>query len=215
LSTIARLSCEAVGVSIETERMTLRRFTVDDADDLVALDLDPAVRRFVEDGEPVTRDSALATIEHWRRFEGTPYFGFWAAIENESERFLGWFHFRAHEGAPADEPELGYRLVSSAWGKGYGTEGSIALIHHGFANTAITRVYAETMAVHVGSRRVMEKVGMRLVREFHSDWPVRMEGDEHGDVEYAVTRAEWESSRPLRGGEAGEVDLSGLAAGPG
>ena len=98
--------------------------------------------------------------------------------------------------------------MSSAWGKGYGTEGSIALIHHGFANTAITRVYAETMAVHVGSRRVMEKVGMRLVREFHSDWPVRMEGDEHGDVEYAVTRAEWESLRPLRGGEAGEVDLA-------
>ena len=125
-----------------------------------------------------------------------PYFGFWAAIENGTGRFLGWFHFRAREGAPADEPELGYRLVSSAWGKGYGTEGSIALIDHGFANTPITRVYAETMAINIGSRRVMEKAGMRLIREFHSDWPVRIEGDEHGDVEYAITRAEWESSRP-------------------
>ena len=41
-------------VSIQTERMTLRRFTVDDADVLLELDLDPAVRRFVEDGEPAT-----------------------------------------------------------------------------------------------------------------------------------------------------------------
>ena len=43
---------------------------------------------------------------------------------------------------------------------------------------------------------------MRLIREFHSDWPVRIDGDEYGDVEYAITRAEWESSRPVRG-EAG------------
>ena len=182
-------------MSIETERMTLRRFTLDDADELLALDLDPAVRRFVEDGEPVNRDAARATIEHWRRYQDTPCFGFWAAIENETGRFLGWFHFRAHEGAPADEPELGYRLVSSAWGKGYGTEGSIALIDRGFANTPITRVYAETMAVHIGSRRVMEKAGMRLIREFHADWPVRIPGDELGDVEYAITRDEWEAAR--------------------
>lgn len=32
---------------------------------------------------------------------------FWAAIENETGRFLVRFHFRAHEGAPAGEPELG------------------------------------------------------------------------------------------------------------
>jgi RimJ/RimL family protein N-acetyltransferase len=53
-------------------------------------------------------------------------------------------------------------------------------------------VYAETMAVNRGSRRVMEKSGLRLVRTFHQSWPDRIEGDEHGDVEYALTRAEWE-----------------------
>jgi RimJ/RimL family protein N-acetyltransferase len=47
------------------------------------------------------------------------------------------------------------------------------------------------MAVHTGSRRVMEKAGMRPVRTFHADWPDRIPGDEHGDVEYAITREEW------------------------
>jgi hypothetical protein len=33
---------------------------------------------------------------------------------------------------------------------------------------------------------------MRIVRTFHQDWPYPIPGDEHGDVEYAITREEWE-----------------------
>jgi RimJ/RimL family protein N-acetyltransferase len=79
------------------------------------------------------------------------------------------------------------------WGRGYGTEGSRALIDKGFAEYGIDRVHAETMTVNIGSRRVMEKAGLRYVRTFDADWPVRIPGDEHGDVEYAITRAEWEA----------------------
>jgi len=44
------------------------------------------------------------------------------------------------------------------------------------------------MAVHTASLRVMEKkAGLR----FEQQWPVRIDGDEHGDVEYALTREEW------------------------
>lgn len=45
-------------------------------------------------------------------------------MEKRTGEFLGWFHFRPAEGADLDEAELGYRLRVSAWGKGYGTEGS-------------------------------------------------------------------------------------------
>ena len=62
---------------------------------------------------------------------------------------------------------------------------------YAFADLGARRVVAECMAVHTASRRVMEKAGLRLVRAFHQDWPVRIEGDEHGDVEYALTREEW------------------------
>ena len=54
------------------------------------------------------------------------------------------------------------------------------------------RVYATTMVVNVASRRVMEKAGLRFVRTFRQPWPYRIEGDEQGDVEYALSRAEWE-----------------------
>jgi RimJ/RimL family protein N-acetyltransferase len=48
------------------------------------------------------------------------------------------------------------------------------------------------MAVNTGSRRVMEKAGLRFVKSFHAEWPDVIEGSDEGDVEYALTKAEWE-----------------------
>jgi RimJ/RimL family protein N-acetyltransferase len=153
------------------------------------------VRRFVEDGTPVTREEAMSTIAHWvRHHEQSQLFGFWAAVEKETGAFLGWFHLRPRPDGPPAEPELGYRLVRSAWGRGLATEGSRALVDRAFATPGVARVVAETMAVHTASRRVMEKSGLRLVRAFVADWPVRIDGDEHGDVEYAITRDDWDAA---------------------
>lgn len=181
-------------VFLETERLTLRRFTAADVDDLYDLDGDPEVMRFITGGRPTPReeiedDILPAFLGYYERFAG---FGFWAATRRSSGEFLGWFHLRPAEGSPADEPELGYRLKRSAWRKGYATEGSRALIHKGFTELGARRVSAETMVVNAASRRVMEKAGMTLVRTFHQSWPYPIEGDEHGDVEYALTKAEWE-----------------------
>ena len=184
-----------VEVFLHTERLILRRFMMDDADLLVELYNDSDVMRYINPVVPVTREEILeedlpAFLSYYERFDG---YGFWAAIEKESGRFLGWFHFRPGEGAGPLEPELGYRLHRFAWNQGYATEGSRALIDKGFAELGVERVNAETMAVHIGSWRVMEKAGLRFVRTFHAEWPVRIPGDEHGDVEYAIDRAQWES----------------------
>ena len=181
-------------IFVETERMVLRRFADDDVDRLVELDSDPEVMRFITGGKPTSRDEIETEIlPHFLAYyERCPGFGFWAAIEKATGEFLGWFHFRPPKGGRTEEPELGYRLRRSAWGRGFATEGSRALIEKGFRELGVERVYAETMAVNMASRRVMEKAGLRLVRTFHQPWPHPIEGDEHGDVEYALTRKEWE-----------------------
>ena len=181
-------------VFLETKRLQLRQFTLDDVDLLVELDGDPRVMRYITGGAPTPRseiegDFIPAFLGYYRKFPG---YGFWAAIEKTSNEFLGWFHYRPAPGDPLDQPELGYRLRCAAWGKGYATEGCRALIAKGFAEFEVQRVVASTMAVNAASRRVMERSGMRLVRSFVADWPVSIPGDEHGDVEYAITRSEWE-----------------------
>ena len=185
----------AVHVFLETERLVLRRFTEDDVDNLVELDGDPEVMRFITGGrttprEEIRDDFLPAFLGYYERYPG---YGFWAAVEKSTGEFLGWFHFRPPpDGGLANEPELGYRLRRSAWGKGYGTEGSRALIDKGFAELGARRVFAQTMAVNTASRRVMEKAGLTFVRTFHQDWPYKIDGDEHGDVEYALLKDDWE-----------------------
>jgi RimJ/RimL family protein N-acetyltransferase len=181
-------------VFLETERLLLRRFTSADVDNLVELDSDPDVMFFINGGRPTPREEIERDVlpRFPRYYRDGGQLGFWAAVEKSSGAFLGWFHFRAGKDGPPDEPELGYRLRKAAWGKGYATEGSRALIDHGFREQRVQRVTAETMVVNVRSRRVMEKCGLTLVRTFHQEWPDRIPGDEHGDVEYALTRADWE-----------------------
>jgi RimJ/RimL family protein N-acetyltransferase len=188
----------AMQVFLETERLILRRLTEADVDNLCDLDSDPAVMRFLNGGTPTPRDLIQREIlprflRYYDRFDG---YGFWAAIEKLTGEFLGWFCLHPAEGRDPDDVELGYRLRQAAWGKGYGTEGARALIHKAFTELGVRRVSATTYEDNIGSRLVMEKAGMTLVRTYHStpdelaaagtfvDTPgVVWDGD---DVEYAL-----------------------------
>jgi RimJ/RimL family protein N-acetyltransferase len=187
-----------MSIFLETSRLTLRRFTEGDEDDLVELDSDPEVMRFLSGGRPTPREQIRDRVlpgflDYYERYDGL---GFWAAEERSTGCFLGWFHFRPPKYEPRDgDIELGYRLRRSAWGKGYATEGSRALISKGFTDLAVDRIVAETMVVNLGSRRVMEKAGLARVRTFHRDGLDAIDGSEHGVVEYALTRADWERAR--------------------
>ncbi len=50
------------------------------------------------------------------------------------------------------------------------------------------------MAVNQPSRRVMEKCGLAFVRGYRSDDVPAIPGAEQGEVEYALTREEWQAS---------------------
>jgi RimJ/RimL family protein N-acetyltransferase len=192
----ARQRPTTTDVFLETDRLVLRRFKGDDLELIVELDGDPEVKRYIDGGADVDREDLAETLTWWlgyyERYEG---YGFWAAIEKSSGEFVGWFHLRPAEGARSTEPELGYRLRREVWGRGYATEGSKALVDKAFSDLGAERVNASTMVVNPASRRVMEKAGLRYVRTFHADWPVKIPGDEEGDVEYAIDRAQWEQDR--------------------
>ncbi|GGU14498.1 GNAT family N-acetyltransferase [Lentzea flava] len=158
---------------METERLTLRPLQPSDVDELRRLHADPEVMRFLD---PAPVEDYLGPSFH-------------AAVEKASGRFVGWFEFK-----PVGEGvvELGYRLHREFWGRGYATEGGKALIERGFTTGEVQRVVATTMAVNAGSRRVMEKCGLRHVRTFHVDWDEPLPGAEYGEVEYALTKEEWQ-----------------------
>jgi RimJ/RimL family protein N-acetyltransferase len=169
--------------SLETERMALRPITMDDVDLLVALDSDPEVMRFISGGKPTSRAEAERIVKMSLGHR-------WLGFDKVAGDFIGWFGIRP---STAKSRELGYRLRREAWGKGLATEGSLALIGVAFAQPDVDRVRAETMTVNTASRAVMERCRLRFVRTFHLEWDDPIEGTEHGEVEYEITKAQWEN----------------------
>lgn len=196
-------------VFLETERLALRRFTEADLDNLFDLDSDPAVMRFLTGGKPTPRAVIESEIlpRFLQSYESSDCLGYWAAVDKASGEFLGWFGLMPGEGGSASDLLLGYRLRRSAWRKGYATEGALALIGKAFTELGVQGIRATTFEDNLASIRVMEKVGMRLLRRFrmtpeliagertfHADPDDLWEGD---DVEYALDRSDWERLRQI------------------
>ncbi|SNY67526.1 GNAT family N-acetyltransferase [Paractinoplanes atraurantiacus] len=178
---------------LSTDRLTLRHFTPDDADLLIELDGDPAVMRYLSGGEPtppeVIRDRHLPGIlAGYDRWDGK--LGLFAAFADGA--FIGWFILRPERDGPLDEVELGYRLRREAWGRGYATEGSRALLHKAFTELGVHRVWADTMLVNKGSQNVMKKLGMTLTTTLETPPDMqKVEGADQGGVRYEITEDQW------------------------
>jgi RimJ/RimL family protein N-acetyltransferase len=172
----------------------MRQFTEDDAGNLFNLNSDPEVMRYLTGGRPTPlkeiRDQIIPFhLAVYQRLDGL---GTWAAESIATGEFLGWFHLRPGPDHDVTNVDLGYRLRRSTWGRGYATEGSRALISMGFTGLGVERTFAHTMTVNTASRRVMEKCGLTLVRTTPYKGSDPIEGAEHGELEYALTKPEWE-----------------------
>jgi RimJ/RimL family protein N-acetyltransferase len=175
----AREATGAVPFVVTTERLRLVRLTRAHLEDLVALDSDPEVMRFINGGEPTTRQDYLQhLLPRMTAFDDQP-FGFAAAYEEDV--FVGWFHLRPSV-ADAEVLELGYRLRRATWGRGLATEGGRALVDYAFGALGRTVVDACADPKNAASIRVMENCGMRRVGTFvHPRAPIEV-------VRYLVER---------------------------
>src|SRR5512144_1030991 len=123
---------------LETMRLRLRRPDPADEADLVALDMDALVMRFV--GSPAGIRTLDETVERVRQRIHTDHGpGGWWIVEGKDD---GAFHgvgllLPMPEG---DDVEVGYRLARASWGRGIATEAAAALIDHAFASLALPKV---------------------------------------------------------------------------
>jgi RimJ/RimL family protein N-acetyltransferase len=168
--------------TLRTDRLSLQPLTDDDLPDLVALNGDEEVMRFIT-GRALTPAEVEAELPRLTRRERG--LGLWSG--RDADGFAGvWFLVVD----PDDESaaEIGWRLPRSRWGRGLAVEGARALLAHAFETIGADRVWAETMAVNTGSRRVMEKLGMRQVHTYIGEWEDPIPGWEQGEVVYEVRR---------------------------
>ncbi|MFF3869299.1 GNAT family N-acetyltransferase [Micromonospora sp. NPDC001898] len=193
---------------LRTDRLLLTPLADRHIEAEVQLDSDPEVLRYLT-GRARSRDEVVES--HSRRMalaDKVDGLGYWMAFgtdggargstppahEDEGE-FVGLMMLPpAHGPDQPDDPtvaELGYRLARRYWRKGLASEVSRTLLRHAFDTVGQSRVIAQTMTVNIGSRGVLEAVGMRFVRTYFPTWDDPLPAADLGEVEYEMTRAMW------------------------
>ena len=146
---------------LETARLLLRSFTPADVDDLLSMDGDARVMRYIgANGGARSRDEVVGAIGRIIEFATDhPGMSLLHASERATGRFVGGCGlFPVPDGSAS---ELAYRLPYACWGHGYATEMARAVLAHGFHALGLTRVVGLTYPENVPSQRVLLKIGMR------------------------------------------------------
>ena len=176
--------------TLSTDRLELRPVGGSDLALLHELNSDPAVMAHIL-GRAATLEETCAEW-HQRlthQSDEARGLGYWAGFESGS--FVGWWSASRFAGRP-EISGIGYRLRTEGWGRGLATEGARAMTSQAFAHPVVERVFASTMAVNAGSRRVLEKLGMSHTSTWVKEREEPIPGWEQGEVLYELTRTDWE-----------------------
>ncbi len=152
-----------MNIVIETERLLLRTFTLEDAPLIYNLNLDPEIIRYTLD--PMRDvDHAREVLEEVILPQYALYnHGRWAVHVKPDLKFIGWCGLKTRP--ELNEIDLGYRFIQAAWGKGYATEAAYASIKYGFEKLNLARIVGRALPGNLASMRVLEKCGMNYIGE--------------------------------------------------
>ena len=145
---------------IETKRLILRKFTLEDAEGYFRLNSNREVTRFTGD-KPFgsIADAVQVLLNAPLRDYEVHGFGRLACVDKASGELIG---FSGLKYLPEmDEVDLGYRFLPECWGRGYATESSVAVMDYGLETLGLKRIIGVVEPDNVASVKVLQKVGMR------------------------------------------------------
>ena len=149
-------------ILFQSKRLLFRQFTVNDDELLFDLNSDPEVIKYVH--EPATtRENAPQILIDVIIPQYETGLGRLAVFMKYSEEFIGWCGLKRIR--ETGEIDLGYRFKKEFWGKGYATEAAQTCINYAFAHLNLERIVAKAHVENLGSLNVIEKCGMKFLKE--------------------------------------------------
>jgi RimJ/RimL family protein N-acetyltransferase len=158
-------------VDLETERLHLRPWRADDADDVAAaydIYRRPEVARWLgATPQPwASEDVARERLRRWAQADAQrPVLGLglWAVVPHDAGQPVGTVllvPLPDADFAPTTDVEIGWHLHPDHWGRGYATEAAERLLSHGFDDVGLERINAVAHAGNDASFAVMTRLGM-------------------------------------------------------
>lgn len=150
---------------LTTAHLTLRPLQSEDAVTLHRIYQTEGVLRYFPNPNPPPLEKVESFIatqqDHWKTYG----YGNWAIVPGEEREIIGWAGLQFLP--ELNETEVGYLLDQPFWGKGYATEAARASLQFGFDQFAFSYLIALVHPENIGSRRVLEKCGMRYMETIH------------------------------------------------
>ena len=178
--------------SLTTERLALRRFTLDDADLLGRLYSDPRVTKYT--GGVLSREKSdeLLRTRMIEYYDQHPGLGVWAMHERSTGACVGLHLLNHIRGETLIQ--VGYQLFPDYWGRGYATEMTIRVLRYGFEALGLPQIVAITDLDNVDSQRVLLKAGLVRRGERSFAHPAY----QHGPLAwFEGDAAEWLANHPV------------------
>lgn len=184
-------------ITLTTPRLLLREWRDADVEAFAAMFDDPPVMEFLLPAQD--RAAIEAIVGRAQAHFAQHGFGWWAAELKAPKNktggqfigFIGLSHvpFEAHF-TPA--VEIGWRLASAHWGKGYATEGAKAALDFGFTRLGLDEIVSFTVPANRRSWHVMQRIGMTHNAADDFDHPRLAEGDPlRRHVLHRISRKRW------------------------
>lgn len=167
---------------LETERLRLREYTMDDFDALYEILSDPEtmqhyLKPYDADG---TRRWLNWSIKNYQEYG----FGLWAIELKETGEFIGDCGITIQNIDGEKLPEIGYHVHKRYWRRGFGGEASKAVRDWAFKNTEYDRIYSYMTQKNVGSYSTARSMGMKKIKEYQDE-------EEGILLVYEITRDDW------------------------
>lgn len=146
-------------IELETQRLRLRPFTVDDLEAYqAAIYGDPEVMLYMPGSVPRPVERTRALIDEFQQHWQEHGCGAWAAVLKDDNRLIGHAGLQYLHSTP--DVEVFYAFARSEWGKGFAPEAAAAALRFGFEACKLEQIIALAVPENRASRRVMEKIGM-------------------------------------------------------
>ncbi len=145
---------------LHTQRLILRPWRPSDLFPFAQINADPQVMEFYPETLSQIQSDALA--EKIQKDFAERGYGFWAVEVPGVSDFIGYIglNYWNLEAPFAPCIDIGWRLGSPYWGKGYATEGAKAALHHGFEILKFPEIVSMATIKNIRSHRVMQRLGM-------------------------------------------------------
>jgi ribosomal-protein-alanine N-acetyltransferase len=150
-------------LTLETDRLVLRRFTLDDAPFIVELLNEPSWHRFIGDKGVRTEDDARKYLRDGplAMYERTGV-GLMLVTLKSSGVAMGMCGLIRRESL--DDVDIGFAMLPAFWGNGYAHEAAAAVLDYGRRVLGLKRIVAITSPDNVRSIGLLERIGLRFER---------------------------------------------------